>query len=183
MNLDEIVSIRKSIRKFADKKVPRELINSCLEVARLAPSACNSQPWHFVVLDDEDVKNKFCDEVFSGIYLPCKFFKKAPVIIALCAEVKANIAVLAGQIVSGKRFYQIDQAIAGEHLALKATDLGLGTCWIGWFDENKAKQFLHTPKNIEINILFALGYPEEEQKPIQHNRKTLQEISSYNTYK
>ena len=77
----EVIKARRSIRKYQEKPVEREKINDCLEAARLAPSACNSQPWHFIVIDDPKVKEAFCKEAFSGVYNMTKFAEKAPVLL------------------------------------------------------------------------------------------------------
>ena len=183
MTLDETIRTRRSVRQFLDKKISREDITACLEAARLAPSACNSQPTHFVVLDDKDVKESFADAVFTGRFLPCKFFKSAPVLVAVCVEQNANLTVKAGQKIAGRPFYITDQAIAAEHFVLKATELGLGTCWVGWFNSKKAQEFLRTPKGVEIHNLIALGYPKNPAPKTPHTRKKLKEMSSFNTYK
>ena len=183
MTLDEIIKTRRSVRQFAEKQVSREDITACLEAARLAPSACNSQPTHFVVLDDKDVKDAFADTVFTGRFLPCKFFKNAPVIVAVCVKKNANLTVKAGQKIAGRPFYITDQAIAAEHFVLKATELGLGTCWVGWFNDKKAAEFLKLPKDMEIHNLIALGYPKNQATQTAPNRKKLEEISSFNIYK
>lgn len=183
MTLDEIIKHRRSVRQFADKAVKKEDILACLEAARLAPSACNSQPTHFVVLDDKNIKDAFADAVFTGRFLPCKFFKNAPVIVAVCVKKNANLTVKAGQKIAGRPFYITDQAIAAEHFVLKATELGLGTCWVGWFSSQKAIEFLKLPKDMEVHNLIAVGYPKNTPPQTEPNRKKLEEISSFNIYK
>ena len=179
MTLDEIIKNRYSVRKFANKEVKKEDILACLEAARLAPSACNSQPAHFYILQN-DVKNNFADTVFTKLYRPCKFFKNAPVLVALAVDKGANAAVKTGQKITGKPFYLTDQAIAGEHFVLKATELGLGTCWVGWFDSKKAAEFLKLAKNMEVHNLLALGYAEDENAPRPKiNRKKLEETATF----
>ena len=181
MKIDEIIKSRRSIRKFQDKPVPRALIEECIEAARLAPSACNSQPWHFNVFDEPDAKENFCKAAFSGIYSNMLQFKEAPVIIAISAAVGGNIMTRFGQMISGTKFYLIDQGICGQQLVLKAHDLGLGTCWIGWFDNKKAKKALGLPLAHQCQIIIALGYPAES--PPARERKPLAEVLSYNGYK
>lgn len=179
MTLDEIIKNRYSVRKFADKAVKKEDILACLEAARLAPSACNSQPTHFYILQNE-AKNNFADTVFTKIYRPCKFFKNAPVLAVVCVDKAANLAVKTGQKITGKPFYITDQAIAAEHFVLKATELGLGTCWVGWFDSKKAAEFLKLKDNFEVHNLIALGYAEKENAPRPKiARKKLEEIYTF----
>ena len=183
MELDKVIKTRRSVRQFSDKEVKMKDILACLEAARLAPSACNSQPTHFVILNDKKIKDDFANTVFTGRFLPCKFFKSAPVLVAVCVEQNANITVRAGQKIAGRPFYVTDQAIAAEHFVLKATELGLGTCWVGWFNSKKAQEFLKTPKGMEIHNLIAIGYPKDKLKQTKHNRKKIEEIYSLNTYK
>ena len=180
MELMDVIKSRRSIRKYQDKPVEREKINACLEAARLAPSACNSQPWHYIVIDDPKVKEAFCKEAFSGVYSMTKFAEKAPVLIAAVSD-RGNFTSRVGNFFRRTEFYLVDQGISGEHLVLRAHDLGLGTCWIGWLNSDKAEKFFHLPKGKKIEHLIALGYPAENPEP--RPRETLEEIASYNEYK
>jgi len=181
MTLDEAIKNRRSIRKFKDAPVKREDIEACINAARLSPSACNSQPWHFVVFDEPKAKEEFCQKAFGGIYAPMKFFAKAPVIIAVAGSKAANLVTRLGQSISGTKFYLIDQGLACENFALKACELGLGTCFVGWFDNKAAKKALNLPAGKETQLLIIMGYPDEAPEP--RPRKELKEILSYNKYK
>lgn len=183
MELEQVILQRRSVRKFLDKPVERQKINACLEAARLAPSACNAQPWHYVVLDDPQIKENFAKEVFSGVYSLSKWAAAAPVLIAVVSD-RGNFTSRLGNYFRRTEFYLVDQGISGEHFVLRAHDLGLGTCWIGWLDGEKAAQFLHLPKNKKVEHLLALGYPAPQATgaPV-HPRKKLEEMSSYNQYK
>ena len=178
MTLDEIIKSRRSIRKYQQKPVARELIEQCIEAARLAPSACNSQPCRFVVLDDKTVKENFCQTVFTGLYASCKNLgMNAPVLIAVCAKAGGNITTRLGQVISGTKFYLIDTGIAVEHLVLKAQDLGLGTCW----NKNKKGSAIALAMIFSTAmLLIALGYPDEFPSP--RPRKEFKDIVSYNGY-
>lgn len=180
MELEKAITQRRSIRKYTAQPVEREKINACLEAARLAPSACNSQPWHYVVLDDPKVKEAFCQEAFSGVYAMSKWAEKAPVIIAVISDA-GNFTSRIGNFFRRTEFYLVDQGISGEHLALRAHDLGLGACWIGWLNGDKAAKFLKLPKGKKVEHLFALGYPAET--PEARPRKSFEETVSYNEYK
>lgn len=183
MELEEIIRTRHSVRKFADKPVSRDIINACLEAARLAPSACNSQPWHYIVIDDPKVKEDFCKVAFSGIYNMTQWAAKAPVLIAAVSD-RGNFTSRIGNFFRRTEFYLVDQGISGEHLVLRAYDLGLGACWIGWLDSNKAEKFFKLPKGKKIEHLIALGYPAPEAAQANiHPRKAFEEIVSYNQYK
>jgi len=175
-----LVKKRRSIRRFLDKPVEREKIITCLEAARLAPSAQNVQPWRFLVIDDPETKNRFANDVFSGIYTVSRFAAKAPVFILQLASLDFITNVIGKQI-QNVHFYLIDTGIAGEHIVLQATDLDLGTCWIGWFNMRKARKFFNIPKKYKIVNLFALGY-FEKKPPREKKRKRLEEIVSFNKF-
>jgi len=177
----DLLKHRKSVRNFLDKPVEREKIMMCLEAARLAPSACNSQPWRFIVVDDRQLKNQLCDAAFSGIYSINSFCKMAPVIAVVISE-KSKFLARIGGLFRGTKYYLIDIGIACEHFVLQAEDLGLGTCWIGWFDEQAVKSILNIPRRKKIDILIALGYYEREKLGPEHSREPLDEIASFNLY-
>jgi len=181
MRLLELIQKRRSIRGFIDKPVEQEKIMMCLEAARLAPSACNSQPWKFIVVDDKKLKNKLCKAALSGIYSMNSFCKTAPVIIAIVSE-KSKFLARIGGMFRGTRYYLIDIGIAGEHFALQAEELGLGTCWIGWFNEMAVKSILNVPQNKKIDVLIALGYYKGEKLPPEHGREPMDKIASFNSY-
>ncbi len=181
MTLLELIKHRKSIRGFTNRPVEREKIMMCLEAARLAPSACNSQPWKFIVVDDKKLKNKLCKAALSGIYSMNSFCKTAPVIVAAISE-KSKFLARIGGMFRGTKYYLIDIGVTCEHFVLEAEELGLGTCWIGWFNEEAVKSILNVPKNKKIDILIALGYPDWEKGPSEHSREPLDKIASFNSY-
>jgi len=176
-----LVKHRKSVRRFRDKPVEQEKIMMCLEAARLAPSACNSQPWKFIVVDDAPLKNRLRKSALSGIYSLNSFCKTAPVIVVIVSE-RARFMARIGGMFRGTKFYLIDIGIAGEHFILQAEELGLGTCWIGWFNEPKVKSLLNVPKEKKIDALIALGYPDEEKPGRPHSREPMDKIASFNSY-
>ena len=154
----------------------------CLEAARVAPSACNSQPWKFIVVDDRELKNRLCDTAFSGIYSINSFCKTAPVVVAVVSE-KSKFLARIGGVFRGTKYYLIDIGIACEHFVLEAEDLGLGTCWIGWFDEQAVKSILNVPRNKKIDILIALGYYDREKLGPEHGREPIDKMASFNSYR
>lgn len=178
MNFLELVRKRKSLRKYSPKPVSRETIDRCLEAARLAPSACNSQPWSFIVVDEEKIKNELADKAFSGVYSTNSFAKNAPVLIVVVTE-QASYAARLGGFFRGTEYSLIDIGIACEHLVLQAEEEGLGTCWLGWFNEKAVKKVLDIPKEKKVNVIISMGYPgkEETRKKI---RKPLSEIRKFN---
>lgn len=181
MALLDIIRHRRSIRRYLDKPVEREKIMLCLEAARLAPSACNSQPWKFIVVDDRQLKDRLCRAAFSGIYSVGSFAKKAPVIVAVVSE-KAKFIARVGGLFRGTRFYLIDIGIATEHFVLQAEELGLGTCWLGWFNEGAVKSILNVPRDRKIDALLALGYYDRAKLGQPHDREPMEKISAFNSY-
>ncbi|HOW87886.1 MAG TPA: nitroreductase family protein [Candidatus Omnitrophota bacterium] len=180
MTFSELVQKRRSFRKYSERPIPREDILKCLEAARLAPSACNSQPWHFIVIDEPELKARIADRIFSGIYSMNKFAKEAPALVAVVSEKMKFLAALGSQ-VRDTRYFLMDVGIACEHFILQAEELGIGSCWMGWFDEKALKEELKIPKNKKIDIVIALGYPAED-KIVPKIRKSLEEMSSFNKY-
>jgi len=178
MNFLTLVKKRKSIRKYSSGPIPREMIDSCLEAARLAPSACNSQPWSFIVVDDEKIKNEIVKKALSGIYKMNDFVREAPTLIVVLTEHSTYIARMGGQLRHVK-YSLIDIGIACEHLILRAVELGLGTCWLGWFNEKAVKKVLGLPKSKKIDVMISLGYPEvvdgkdKKRKSLKKTRRYL----------
>jgi len=181
MVLLDLLKHRKSVRDFLDRPVEREKIMMCLEAARLAPSACNSQPWRFIVVDDTRLKNKLCDAAFTGIYSINSFCKMAPVIVIGISE-KSKFLARIGGMFRGTKYYLIDIGIACEHFVLQAEELNLGTCWIGWFNEKAVKSILNIPQRKKIDIVIALGYYDREKLGPEHGREPIDKIASFNAY-
>jgi len=131
----ELASKRQSTRSYTDTPVEREKIERCLEAARIAPSACNSQPWKFVVVDEPELKNYVAEQTFGKLVSFNRFTAEAPVLVLIVGERQKSFARFAG-IVKRKPFAYFDIGIAAEHFCLQATEEGLGTCMLGWFNEN-----------------------------------------------
>ena len=180
MALLDLLKHRKSVRDFLDRPVEREKIMMCLEAARVAPSAGNSQPWKLIVVDDKQLKNKLCKAAFSGIYSINSFCKTAPVMVVVISE-KSKFLARIGGMFRGTKYYLIDIGAAIEHFVLEAEDLGLGTCWIGWFNERMVKPILNVPKHKKIDILIALGYYDREKLGPEHDREPMDKIASFNS--
>jgi nitroreductase len=160
MEFYEVLRARRSIRKFKKAPVEQDKIDRMLEAVRLAPSAKNIQPWHFLVIRDEAVKRAL------GEAYPREWFAQAPVLICACGEpAKAWVRR------DGKSYLDVDVGIAFEHLVLAAASEGLATCWIGAFDAAKAKQALGLPAGVEPIAMTPLGYADEEPRPFE--RRTI----------
>ncbi len=173
-----LVEERASTRRFQNRPVDREDILVCLEAARLAPSAENSQPWRFLIIDDPHIKSRFAKEVFSGIYSVSKFAAKAPVIVLVLARLNP-VAHRLGKQIQNIQFHLLDIGIAGEHFVLQAQELGLGTCWMGWFNTRKARRFFNILRKYKIIALIAMGYSEEKLSQ-RRKRRELREIAWFN---
>jgi len=173
-----LLRARRSIRRFKPDPVEREKILACLEAARLAPSAQNLQPWRFLVVEDPEVKAKIAASAFGGIYRTSKFAVGAPVLIVMIARLDL-VANRIGRAVQGTAYYLIDMGIAGQHLALQAEALGLGTCWMGWFNARRLRKTLKLPRGRRVVALMLLGYPEKIPSRAQV-RKPMEEIAWFN---
>jgi len=167
MEVMEAIRKRYSVREYLDKPVPQEKLNLILEAARLAPSASNRQEWRFIIVKDKEMKNRL-----TGAAKGQKFVSQAPVVIACCATEVTHIMIC------GQPSYVIDVAIAIDHMTLKATEEGLGTCWIGAFNEDKVKEILQVPEDVRVVELLTLGYPASEP-PLKKDRKKIDEIIIY----
>jgi len=179
MKFIDLINKRQSVRKYSDAPVEREKIKRCIEASRLAPSACNAQPWKYIVVDEPELKEKVAKETYSAIAPFNKFVLQAPVIVAIVME-KPNLLSQFGGRVKDKDFYLIDIGITAEHFCLQAAEEGLGTCMLGWFNERAVLKLLGIPAKKRIGLLITLGYAADE--PRQKKRKEISEMCSYNKY-
>ncbi|MDY0101404.1 MAG: nitroreductase family protein [Lentimicrobium sp.] len=181
MSFHELILARQSVRKYCSTPVETEKINQCLEAARLAPSASNSQPWKFIVVNEEPLRAEVAKATFTDIQLINKFTLQAPVMVVIVIEKARWFTRLAMQ-VKNKEWPLIDIGITATHFCLRATELGLGTCMIGWFDEKKIKKILNIPKSKTIGLVISMGYPVEGYKLRTKVRKNAEEMTCWNTY-
>lgn len=173
MKFDQILRRRRSTRSFDSRPVNEKDVISIVEAARLAPSACNSQTWRFVTVTRREIIRKICHEAMRPV-IPNRWLEQAPLVFVGCSQLDV-IANRIGSGVTGIEYYQIDLGIAMEHMVLKATELGLGTCWIGWFNESTLKKILEIPDKIKVSALLAVGYPKDESSR-KRKRKPLEKI-------
>jgi nitroreductase len=166
MDIYAAIRQRFSVRAYQAKPVEKEKLLRILEAARLAPSASNRQEWRFVVVTDQETRKRLSQAARNQ-----KFVGDAPVVIACCAETDNHVMSC------GQLCYPIDVAIAIDHLTLAAVAEGLGTCWIGAFSEEQAREILGIPKNVRIVELLPLGYPAAAAKPKE--RLPLEELVRY----
>ncbi len=163
LDLFEAIRQRFSVREYLSDPVPEDKLMRVMEAARLAPSASNAQEWRFVVVTDA-AKRKALSAAAQGQ----GFVAQAPAVIVACAQTDERIMAC------GQPAYTIDVAIALEHIALQATAEGLGTCWVGAFNESKARKVIEAPEQVRVVQLMPLGFPATSPRP--KSRKDMSEI-------
>ena len=189
MDVSEAIRTRRSIRRFKPDPIPEEKIKLLLESARLAPSGTNTQPWRFIVVRDDDTKTKLQRAAHNQRHV-----KWAPVIIVCCADLKAfkEFPVRVDELIESgalpERTREVfipylekgmstvtkdalmiaaaaNVSIAVEHIVLQAVEIGLGTCWVRWYEDEKVKEILDIPDHIEVMALLPVGIPDEDPSP------------------
>ncbi len=181
MNFIELTNLRQSVRRYSDKMVEPDKIEKCIEAARVAPSACNAQPWKYIIINNSKIKDMVAKATYDKVMSFNKFVPQAPVIVALITE-KPNFMSQVGGWLKNKEFNLIDVGISAEHFCLQAAEEGLGTCMLGWFNEKKVIQILEIPKNKRPVLLITLGYAEDDYKQRIKIRKDKSVIACYNKY-
>jgi nitroreductase len=165
MKFIDLAKQRVSVRSYTKAPINREALDEILEAGRLAPTACNNQPFQFIVVQNEDNLS-----ALAKCY-PGDWFKEAPCVIAICTlESKA----WKRSRYDNRSYADVDAAIAADHMTLAAADLGLGTCWIGAFDPKAVRTILNIPRSAEPLVLLTLGHPNENGRPKQ--RKPLNKL-------
>ena len=164
-SFQELAETRRSVRAYKPDAVPEELVQQVLETGRLAPSACNKQPWRFIVVRGETTRRAL------GAAYAREWFWKAPVVIAVCILPKEAWV----RSFDGKNYAMVDGALAMDHMQLAAAELGLGTCWIGAFDPAAAREILNLPDGVELVGMTPLGFPDVEPNPRLRSRRPLGE--------
>ena len=181
MNFTELALERQSVRKYIPKEVELDKINDIVEACRIAPSASNSQPWKIIIVNEPKLKNEVAEATYINAISFNKFTPDAGAIAVFVIE-KPKFITQVGGFLKNREFPLIDIGIVSEHFCLKSTELGLGTCMIGWFDEKKIKSLLNIPRKKRIGLVISLGYAPEDYKLRKKIRKTTEEMSSFNKY-
>jgi nitroreductase len=163
MNVKDAIQNRYSVRAYQDRPVEREKLLAVLEAGRLAPSGGNRQPWRFVVVQDAALRQKLIDACRQQ-----EFIGQAPVVIVAVGLTPERIMTC------GVPGDAVDVSIALEHIALAAVEQGLGTCWIGAFEQDKIRQVLSIPATVKVIEVMPLGYPADPPRP--KTRKPMDEI-------
>jgi nitroreductase len=180
----EAIRTRRSVRKYSDQPVEPEKLQAVLEAVQQAPSWSNLQCWSLVVVSDQAVRDRISELSFVESFFAAHGYKsnpaqkalaQAPVVIVACADPSKS-----GDL-RGEQYYMADMGFATENLMLAAHAKGLGSVFVGVFDEEKLKELLQIPAEIRIVGLFPLGYPAGESKG-GPPRKTLSEFVHYGTW-
>lgn len=165
MSLIDSILSRRSIRKYEPRDIPEDILRQILEVGRQAPSAVNRQPIRFVIVNDHEIAKEFSSDLFN------RFIKDAPAVIVGCADVNS--------LLTGK-WAVVDATIAMQNMVIAAWTLGVGSCWIGAFNEKKVKESLKVPDKWRVVALITLGYPAEQPKP--KKKKAFEELFNFNCF-
>jgi len=165
MALVDTVLNRRSIRRYETRQIAKDVLDKILEAGRQAPSAANKQPWHFIVLTDSEIKKELAKGLFN------RFIKDAPVTIVGCAH---------KDLIAGK-WSIVSTTIALQNMVIAGWAMGVGSCWIGDFNEEKVKKLLSIPKSWNVIALITFGYPAEKPQP--RKKKPIEEIVSFNSFR
>lgn len=157
MSFLDLVKTRQSDRKYLDKPVEKEKIERCIEAARLSPSASNSQPWEFIVVQDHELKDKVAHATYGPMIKFNRWVPTAPVLVVLNSW-KPALHIAIGGILKNRQFNLIDVGIAAEHFCLQAAEEGLGTCMLGWFQTKKIMKLLDIKAPKKPALIITLGY-------------------------
>ena len=165
MDVYEAIRTRQSVRQYKPDQVPDDVLDRVMDAARLAPSAGNKQPWRFIIVTDDAMREQVAEACNGQNYMA-----QAPIIIAACGSEEDAYSAMGGY----WNALPVDVAIAFDHLTLAAVAEGLGTCWIGSFTEDEVRRLLGIPDDVTVIALTPLGY--HEVLPAEKTRKDLAEI-------
>jgi nitroreductase len=176
MDVFEAIKTRRSVRSYSSQPIPADLLERMRQALRLAPSAGNYQPWHFILVVDPDMRRKLAKAANDQLWMA-----DAPVIVVGCGSAERSYKKVGGH----RSSVDIDVAIAIDHLTLAAVAEGLGTCWIAAFDEGQVMELLGIPSEVRVVAMTPLGYPSspELNYPVDESRrKPAKEIFSTDRY-
>jgi nitroreductase len=175
----EIISLRQSDRKYSNNEVEADKLQRITEAGRLSPSACNGQPWSFIVVTDHGVLKNISDAATNKLLKINSFIHQVPAMIVMVRE-GTNITSTVGGAVKAKDYSLIDIGIAAGNICLQAKAEGLGSCIIGWFDEKMVRKILSIPRSKRVELIITIGYSESTQR--LKTRKSKDEVVRYNKY-
>jgi len=175
----ELILRRQSDRRYSRKHIETEKLERILEAGRMAPSACNAQPWKFVVATDKNVIRSLAEAASAKLLGMNTFVGQANVIVVIVRE-KPNITSRIGGTLKNKDYSHIDIGIAAGNICLQAAAEGIGSCIIGWFDEARIKKIFGIPSSKRIDLIITLGYSKNDYR--NKKRKPKEETVSFNKY-
>ena len=174
-----LITSRQSDRKYSDKQVEREKLTRIIEAGRMAPSACNAQPWKFIVVTEPELIARVAEAASAKLIGMNSFVGQAQAIIVVVRE-KPNLSSKVGATIKNKDYSLIDIGITTENTCLQAKAEGIGSCIIGWFDESEIRKILAIPKSKRVELIITLGYSLSDQR--EKRRKPVEEVVSFNKY-
>ena len=175
----DLIKSRQSDRKYSEKPVEKDKLNRILEAGRMAPSACNAQPWKFIVVDKPELLEKLAEAASAKLLGMNMFVSQAPLMIVIVRE-SPNFTSKIGATIKNKDYSLIDIGIASENICLQAKAEGIGSCMLGWFDEKMVKNILEIPRSKRVELLITLGYSMSDKR--EKRRKPAEETVAYNKY-
>ena len=181
MSFKEILEKRESCRAFSSRPVTRDDLMKLVEAGRLSPSGCNAQPWKFIVIDEQNAKEKLCDAlVVDGGATGAPFRQQVPAFIIIVEQPARVMPFVKDHYGDTQRFAQGDIGMAAMNMCYQALELGLSTCILGVNDQKKMEDYFGIPQGSEVRLVLAVGYSAEEKAPRKKIRKSIEEICSFN---
>lgn len=177
----ELARSRRSLRTYSPRMIERKDLELCVEAARHAPSACNSQPWKFIVIDDPAQREKVAGTFRRGTFSMNAFVRDAAAFLVIVSEKQKFVPWLGGKIAC-RDLRQTDIGLACAHLVLQAQELGIGSCILGWFDQKELRKILSLPPQKRIELVVSLGYPADNALPREKQLKKINDVISFNRY-
>ena len=175
----KLIISRQSDRKYSDKPIEKDKLERIIEAGRMAPSACNAQPWKFIVVNEPELVTKVAGAASAKLIGMNSFVAQSQVIIVIVRE-KANMSSKVGATIKNKDYSLFDIGIATENICLQAEAERIGSCIIGWFDEKLIRKLLSVPGSKRVELLITLGYSLSEKR--EKRRKPLDDVVSFNKY-
>ena len=175
----KLIINRQSDRKYSDRPIEKDKLDRIIEAGRMSPSACNAQPWKFIVVNEPELVTKVAGAASAKLIGMNSFVAQAQVIIVIVRE-KANMSSKVGATIKNKDYSLFDIGIATENICLQAEAEGIGSCIIGWFDEKLIRKLLSVPGSKRVELLITLGYSLSEKR--EKRRKPPEDVVSYNKY-
>lgn len=172
---------RESCRIYSEEPVSREMLIRLVDVARLSPSGCNAQPWRFIIVDETEARRKVTEALYDGELTGCPWGDKVPAFILICED-EAHLMPGVGEHYGSQHFAQMDIGMAAMALCCEAASIGLGTCMIGTMSQEKLRKAFDIPAERIVRLIITVGHPAREGAPRKKNRKSLEEILSFNQW-